>query len=91
MERNQISKETVELFDKIVRESDRFFLITTTSSNSNSNNNNNSSTDRDENFHEFHNIQKTVYDLSKLTSSSIMKRPRDSLQSLTSSSGKKQK
>ena len=95
MERNQVNKETIELFDKIVRESDRFYLITTTTNTTNTatttNTTSNNDHDRDENFNEFHSIQKAVYDLTKLTSS-IMKRPRDSLQSLTSnSSGKKQK
>ena len=90
MEKNQINKDTIDLFDKIARDSDRFYLMELGKSNNDN--------DRDEHFLDFHNIQQTVHNLNKLISN-INKRPRDSvarpdsLQLLTnsSSSGKKQK
>ena len=70
MERNQINKDTIDLFEKIARDCDRFYPIELGKSNNNN--------DRDEHFLDFHNIQQTVYNLSKLINS-INKRPRDSV------------
>ena len=74
IEKNYINKESLEVLDKILRESDRFFLIDLGISNDDS--------DSDKHYDDFHSIQKTVYELSKFHNA-IMKRPRDSLQSLS--------
>ena len=76
IEKNNINKESVEILDKILRESDRFFLIDLGASNNDN--------DSDEYYNDFHRIQKTIYELSKFHNA-MMKRPRDSLQSLSSS------
>ena len=81
IEKSCINKESIETLDKILRESDRFFLIDLGISNNNN--------DTDEYYNEFHSIQKTVYELGKFHSA-MMKRPRDSLQSLSSSKKYKQ-
>jgi len=87
MERNQINKETIDLFEKIVRDCDRFYLMELGKSNNDN--------DRDGHFLDFHNIHQTVHNLSKLISN-INKRPRDSVTrpdslQLLANSSKKQK